>query len=94
MFDCRFEGPAVLPLQTLDQGQPVFHLLQPLRRGVDAVGKVTQRERQVFELGLDAVARIQVRRESRVDGSQLPHPFPDPAEGCRAPQTPVSYSSA
>ena len=79
-FNRGFEGTAVLPLQALDQGQTVFDLLQPGRRGINAIGEVAEREGEILELGLDAVAGIQVRREPGVNRGQLPHPLPDPAE--------------
>jgi hypothetical protein len=39
--------------------------LQTLRRRIDAAGEVAKREREVIELRLDAVARVEVRREPR-----------------------------
>ena len=49
-------------------------------RRVDAVGVAAQEERQVLELRLDAVARLEIRRELRIDRRQLADPLPDAAE--------------
>jgi len=61
-------------------GQPIFDLLQPRRRCVDLVAVATQQEGQVFELRLDTVAGLEVRRKPRVDGRQLADPLPDMAQ--------------
>ncbi len=74
--DVGKRGP-VLALEPLDERQPVLDLLEARRRGVEALPIVAEREREVLELGLDAVAGAGVRRERRVDGRQLTHPLPD-----------------
>ena len=40
----------VFPFQPLEQRQPFFDLLQPRRRGLDAVGVAAQEQREIFEL--------------------------------------------
>ena len=50
-------------------------------RGVETLLVVAQRQRQVLELGLDAVAGRERAREHRVDRRQLADPLPDLAEG-------------
>ncbi len=48
-------------LQPLEQREPVFDLLQPGRRRLDAVGIAAQVQGEILELRLDAVARVEVR---------------------------------
>ena len=67
----------VLLLQTLEQREPVFDLLEPLGRGVDPGGVRAQEEREVLELRLDDVARLEVRREAAVDRRQICQALPD-----------------
>ena len=74
------ERGAVLPLQPLQGGQPLLDLLQPGRRGVEAVGVVPQEEREVLELRLDAVPRLDMRLETGVHGSQVGDLPPDGAQ--------------
>ena len=70
----------VLPLQPLEQRQPILDLLQPRRRRLDAVGVAAQEDREILELRLDAVARVQVRLELRIERRQLADAAPDAAE--------------
>jgi hypothetical protein len=78
--DDLLQRGAVLPLQPLEQRQPVLDLLQPRRRGVHAVGIAAQEVGEVLELRLDAVAGVHVRRELRVDGRQLADALPHAAQ--------------
>ena len=72
-------GP-VLVLDPLEQREPIFDLLQLRGRRIDPVGVAAQEERQVFELRLDPVAGIDVRRKLRIDDGQLADTLPDAAE--------------
>ena len=74
------ERPAVLALEPLDQRQAILDLLQSSGRRVDAVREIAQREGEVLELRLDAVAGVEVRREARIDGRQLADALPHVAE--------------
>ena len=65
------ERRAVLLLQTLEQREAVLDLLEPRRRGVDVLRVGAQEEREVLELRLDRVARLDVGRELRVERGEL-----------------------
>ena len=67
-------------LQPLEQGQAIFDFLQSFRRGVNAVGVRAKKEREVFELTLDALACVHIGSEPRIDGRQFPNPLPHAAE--------------
>ena len=71
---------AVLALQPLEQREPVLDLLQRRRGRVDAVGVDPQGVRQILELRLDAVPRLEVRDEPRIERRQLADPAPDVAQ--------------
>ena len=71
---------AILPLEPLQERQSVVDLLEPGRRGLDAVGIPPQKEREVLELRFDAVARLEIRLEFRIQRGELCHPAPDAAE--------------
>ena len=58
------ERRAVLPLQPLEQRQPVLDLLQARGRRVDAGGVAAEERGEVLELRLDRVARVEVRRRT------------------------------
>jgi hypothetical protein len=79
---------SVLALQTLEQGEPVLHLLQPRGRRVDSRGVRSQEVREVLELRLDAIARLDMRREARVERAQILEPLPDDAEIPRTARSP------
>ncbi len=68
----------MLALQSLQQGKALLDLLETCRRGLDAVRVASEKARQVLELRLDAVARLEVRLELRLERRQLrdtpPHP--------------------
>src|SRR6185503_9204818 len=83
MRDRVFKRAAVLALEPLDQREPIFDLLQTLRRRIDAGREVAKCEREIIELGLDAVARVEVRREARIDRRELADAFPDSPEDCQ-----------
>ena len=74
------ERRPVLLLQTLEQREPVFDLLEPLRRGVDAGGVRAEEEREVLELRLDDVAGVEVRREAASIAASSPSRFQTIAE--------------
>ena len=63
----------MLPLESLEQREAVFHFLQPGWRRVDAVREVAEREGQIFELSLDAVPVLPgtARSERRSVASSL-----------------------
>ena len=65
MTSCRLG--TVLALQPLEQGQAIFDFLQSFGRGVDAVGVRAKKEREVLELSLDALARVDIGSELRID---------------------------
>src|SRR5207253_2201202 len=71
------ERRAVFALQTIEQRQPVLDLLETRRRRLDAVGVSPQEQRKVFELRLDAVARVEVGLELRVERRQIRDAPPD-----------------
>ena len=71
---------AIFPLEPLEQRQPVFDLLEPCRRGFDVVSVAPQKEREILELRLDSVARLEIRLERRIQRGELCHPPPDAAE--------------
>ena len=56
-------GP-YLRFSAIEQREAILDLLQLRRRRLDAVGVPTQKERQIFELRLDAVLRLEIRLES------------------------------
>jgi hypothetical protein len=70
----------VLPLEALEQGEPILYLLQPPGRGINAVGVGPEEKGQVLELTLDAVARVHVGRKPRVDCRQLANALPHAAQ--------------
>ncbi len=70
----------VLPLDPLEQREALLDLLQPRRRCIDAVAIAPQEVREILELRLDAVARVQVRLEPGIDRRELADAFPDGAE--------------
>ena len=74
------ERRTVLLLQAFKERQPVFHLLEPRRRRLDAVGVAAQVFRQVLELRLDAVAGVEIRLERGVERGKLTDPPPHAAE--------------
>ena len=74
------ERRPVLALQAIEKGQPLLDLLQAGRRRFDAVGVPPQEQREILELRLDAVARVQVGLKLRVERRQLRHAAPDMAE--------------
>ena len=88
----------VLPLQPLEQRQAILDLLQPPGRRIDAVGVVAEEERQVLELRLDGVARLEVRRRARVERGELADPLPDGGRAAPARPRPArrapAYASA
>jgi hypothetical protein len=67
----------VLPLQPLDQCEPILHLLQSPRRRVYLVAVATQQEGQIFELRLDGVSRLELVCELRFDSREFPNSLPD-----------------
>ncbi len=71
---------AVFPLQAFEQGEALFHLLQPRGRCFDAGHVLPEKSGEVFELRLDAVARVEIRLELRIEGRQLRHAAPDVPE--------------
>ena len=71
---------SVLPLDSLEQREALLDLLQPARRGIDTVAITAQEIREIFELRLDAVPRVEVRLESGVERRELANPFPHGAE--------------
>ena len=62
---------AVLPLQPFEKREPFFDLLEPRRRGFDAVGIAPQEQSEILELRLDAVACLEIRLEPRVERRQI-----------------------
>ena len=75
------QGRAVLLLQTLEQREPVLHLLQACRRRLDAAAIRAKEVRELLELGLHGVPRGQVNREALIDGSEVAQTPPDDPEG-------------
>src|SRR5688572_32048593 len=78
--DRSVQAAAMFSFQPFDQREAVLDLLQPAGRRVQTVDDVPQREREVLELRLDVVSRIEMRCESRIDRSELADPLPDTAE--------------
>src|SRR6476661_8586085 len=70
------QSRAVLPLQAFEQREPILGLLQLCRGRLDAVCIPAQEEREILELRLDAVTRLEVRQEFRVERRQLANPPP------------------
>ena len=68
---------SMLLFQTLEYREPVLELLQPLGGRIDVRRIRSKEEREIFELRLDPVARLQVRDKSRVDRRELGDAFPD-----------------
>ncbi len=75
--DDLLDPRSVLPLQALDQGQPVLDLVEPLGADLQVAGVVPQVIREVLEHAHDLGTGLQVALEARVDGGQLL----DPSEG-------------
>ena len=71
------KGRTKFALEPLEQRKALFHVLQFRRRGVDLVDIAAQKDRQVLELRLDRVARIEVRLKLRVDRGQFADAPPD-----------------
>ena len=59
------ERRAIFALQSIEKRQPLLDLLQPGRRGFDPVGVPAQEQREILELRLDAVARLDVRLDRK-----------------------------
>jgi hypothetical protein len=70
---------SIFPLQSLDERQAIFNLLQLRRRRIDSLAIQSQAHRQILELRLNRVARLQMRPEHGIDIGKLGHPFPDDA---------------
>ena len=70
----------VFPFQPLQQRQPVFDLLQAGRRGFNRVGVAAEKSGQILELRLDAVARVEIRLEARIEAGELRDTAPDLSE--------------
>ena len=68
---------AVFALHPLELRQPLFYLLQVASRGVNPIGVAAQKQREILELRLDAVARVDVRNELRIERREFPHSPPD-----------------
>src|SRR5439155_24226964 len=73
---------AVLALYAFEKRQPFLDLLQARRRGLDGVRVAPEKQRQVLELPFDAVARVQIRLESRIERRELADAAPDRAKPC------------
>jgi hypothetical protein len=61
----------VLLLQTLEQREAILDLLQARRGRVDVLRIRAQEEREILELRLDRVARVEVGRELRIERGEL-----------------------
>src|SRR5262249_40272559 len=72
----------IFALQPLEQRQPLLHLLQALRRRIDSVGVLAEKASQIFELRFDAVARLEIGPELRIEGRQFRDSTPDVSQ-CR-----------
>src|SRR6185436_4705018 len=70
----------VLLLQTLEGGEAILDLLQARRRGVDVLRVRAQEERQVLELRLHLLARLDVGGELRIEGGELADLLPHDGE--------------
>src|SRR6476659_9935510 len=82
LLDHVLERRTVLPLEALEQREAIRDLLKACWRRIDAVSVTAQERRQLFELGLDAVARREVLRKLRVDRRELVDPLPHTAQTC------------
>ena len=84
----------MLPLQPLEQRQPLLDLLEPARRRVDPLAEVTQREREIFELRLDRLALLEIAARS---GGSIAASSPTRFQTRASPvstESSASYSSA
>src|SRR6476469_8313382 len=72
---------SVFLLESLERGEAVLDVLKALRRGIDPGRVGTEEEREVLELGLHPVLRLEIRREPDVDASQVVQALPHGREG-------------
>jgi len=70
----------MIELHGQHEHQTLLDLLEPGRRRFDAVGVAAQEHREILELRLDPLTRIDVRLELRIEARQLRHAPPDAAQ--------------
>ena len=71
---------SILTLHALEHREAIFDVLQLRRRGIDPFGVSSEEQRQVFELRLDAVLRLEKWLEPGVERGQIGDAPPDTAE--------------
>ncbi len=66
----------MLPFDPFYQRETLFDLLELRRRRFDAFGVAAEKHGEIFQLRLDAVARVDIRLELRIEGRELRNPPP------------------
>ncbi len=78
--DGVLEPRTVLAFDPFEKSEPVLDFLQLCRRRLDPVRIPAEEPRQILELRLDAVARVEIGLKLRVHARELANPPPHAAE--------------